>query len=138
VTFWPAGGFVTMRFTWEPSPAPVVLRYENAPPQPATPPEPAAPERIYNWKDIIEVSRAHGGPTTEQHLRWLAKKRGCPIYAADCGGTTGTVMVRDKKDFIRWLDDRFVHMSLRHLSEPRAKKVTKRKRRKPAPEARPT
>jgi len=57
------------------------------------------PRRLVGWKEILEVSIAHGGPTSSSWLRQLCKERNAPVKV-----WRGMAAVADEDRFVWWLE----------------------------------
>jgi hypothetical protein len=68
---------------------------------------------LSGWKEIRDLSKALGGPSSERHLRRLAVERGMPVYA---GGASGTVQAIEE-EIRAWFKRRNVHLGARLLSD---------------------
>ncbi len=106
-----AAGFITFAFAATPVPwATLTL----APPAPVYLHAAPAPRQLTGWKEILVCSVQHGGPSTEQHFRAIAKRDPfCPIFRPVGGGTVTAIDV----ELVQWLRLRRKPLGMRRLSE---------------------
>ena len=57
------------------------------------------PRKLVGWKAILEVSVAHGGPSSDSALRRLCKLRNAPVRV-----WKGMAAIVDEDRFVWWLD----------------------------------